>query len=450
MRKNSRYFGTDGIRGKFGEYPITPNFFLKLGYIIGKFFFQQGIEGIILGRDTRISGQILKSSMKSGILSSGLSFYDAGLMSTPAIAFLTKVSRKKIGVSISGSHNQYYDNGIKVFSKNGMKICKKVEYEIEDKIRNFSKETITCYGKSKNIKNAERKYIEFCKDFSERFDLIGLKIVLNCSNGATYKIAPCIFQELGANVISVDCKPDGMNIHHKDEEESLFELKKKVIEKKAHLGILLDGDGDRVSLVDHLGNHINGDQIIYIIVKDSISSRINSYKGGVIGTTMSNTALEKEFKKIGVPFIRSEVGEKNVLEKMKENGWIFGAESSGHVILLDQSTTSDGIIAALRILKIMIKNHTNLFRLCNEFRLMPQIFMKIKFNQINNKLILKNLMKMVQSIQKKISRDGRVIIRESGTEKLIRIMVEGNHQEDVLKIAQEIKLFSKERLNNIF
>ncbi|ARC53332.1 hypothetical protein AOQ87_01420 [Candidatus Riesia pediculischaeffi] len=408
-------------------------------------FLKKRTRGVIVGRDTRNSGQTLKSAIESGILLSGLSFYDVGLTSTPVVSFLTRISHKKIGMIISASHNRHNDNGIKVFLEDGTKIPELMEHEIENVVRCATTQEKSYFcGESKNVQNVNKKYISFCKKiFSKELSLIGMKIVLDCSNGSTYDIAPRILQELGAVVVTVGCEPSGFNVNHRNEKESLSELRRIVIEKNAHLGILLDGDGDRISMVDHLGNYINGDQIIYIIVRDAVFSNNDPYNGGVIGTLMNNSSLEKELKRIGVPFIRSKVGEKYIIQKMSEYGWKFGAESSGHIILLDHSSTSDGIIAGLQVLKIMVKNQTSLFNLCQGIKLMPQTLVNIKFDEKKGKNILNDLKKIVEETRRKLRKDERIIFRKSGTEKLIRIMIEGQHKKGILKFVHQIKNLQK-------
>ena len=344
---NRKYFGTDGIRGRVGDAPITPDFVLKLGWAAGKVLARHGSRKIIIGKDTRISGYMLESALEAGLAAAGLSASFTGPMPTPAVAYLTRTFRAEAGIVISASHNPFYDNGIKFFSIDGTKLPDEVEEAIEAEME----KEITCVdsaelGKANRIVDAAGRYIEFCKGtFPNELSLAHLKIVVDCANGATYHIAPNVFRELGAKVITIGCEPDGLNINEQVGATDVRALQARVLAEKADLGIALDGDGDRVIMVDHEGNKVDGDQILYIIAREGL--RQGQLRGGAVGTLMSNMGLELALKQLGIPFVRAKVGDRYVLEKLQEKGWRIGAENSGHVILLDKTTTGDGIVATV-------------------------------------------------------------------------------------------------------
>lgn len=433
--KSLKYFGTDGIRGRFGKKPITPEFILKLGWATGKILGKNKSRKIIIGKDTRTSSYLLESLLEAGLIAAGLSPIFTGPIPTPAISYLTKKYKADGGIMISASHNPYYDNGIKIFSIDGTKISKKIEKKIEKKI----KKNLNCViseklGKTSRIKNAKKLYINYCKKFFlKNKNLIGFKIILDCANGSTYNIAPNLFSELGAEVVKIGCDPDGLNINKNCGTVNISLLKKMVLKEKADIGIAFDGDGDRIILIDHFGNKVNGDKIIYIIVKDSFNC--GQFKGGVVGTEMSNIGLELEFKKIGIPFIRTKIGDRYIVEKLKKLGWKFGAESSGHIILFNKIKTGDGIIASLQIFNIMIKNNMTLYDLHNKIKLIPQIIKNINFSN-KNSLLFKNISNSINKFKKKYSE--RILFRKSGTEPLIRIMVESSNKDKNKKIMKSI------------
>ncbi|MCT6867995.1 MAG: phosphoglucosamine mutase, partial [Gilliamella apicola] len=336
---NRKYFGTDGIRGKVGEYPITPDFALKLGWAAGRILAKDGVKKVLIGKDTRISGYMLESALEAGFASAGVATAFTGPMPTPAIAYLTRTFRADAGVVISASHNPFYDNGIKFFSTEGKKLDDAIELEIEAQLE----KEIDCVesiqlGRASRITDAAGRYIEFCKStFDHDLSLASLKIVVDCANGATYHIAPKVLRELGADVIKIGCDPDGVNINDNCGATDIRALAKCVIDEKADLGFALDGDGDRIIMVDHKGRKIDGDLIIYIIAREAL--RQGQLKGGVVGTLMSNMGLEIALKNLGIQFVRAKVGDRYVLEKMLEKNWRLGAENSGHVLLLDKTTT---------------------------------------------------------------------------------------------------------------
>ncbi|AWH89237.1 phosphoglucosamine mutase [Limnobaculum parvum] len=438
MSGDRKYFGTDGIRGKVGDHPITPEFVLKLGWAAGKVLARHGSRKIIIGKDTRISGYMLESALEAGLAAAGLSASFTGPMPTPAVAYLTRTFRAEAGIVISASHNPYYDNGIKFFSIDGTKLPDEVEEAIEAEME----KPLTCVdsaelGKASRINDAAGRYIEFCKGgFPSELSLSELNIVVDCANGATYHIAPSVLRELGANVITIGCDPDGMNINEKCGATDVRLLQERVVAEKAHLGIAFDGDGDRVIMVDHLGNKVDGDQIMYIIARESL--RQGQLKGGAVGTLMSNIGLELALKQLGIPFTRAKVGDRYVLEKMLELGWTIGAENSGHVILLDKTTTGDGIVAALQVLAAMARNNMSLHDLCSGMKLLPQVLVNVRFVGQHDPLANETVMKVTSEVEKELEGRGRVLLRKSGTEPLIRVMVEGENDEEVLRLANRI------------
>ena len=346
--KERKYFGTDGVRGKVGQFPITPDFIMKLGWAAGRVLSQQGTKKVLIGKDTRISGYMLESALEAGLSAAGLQAAFTGPMPTPAIAYLTQTFRAEAGIVISASHNPYDDNGIKFFSAEGKKLPDEIELAIEAELE----KPLTCVesaqlGKAKRIVDAAGRYIEFCKStFPSSLSLQGIKIVLDCAHGATYHIAPSVFSELGAEVIAIGIAPNGTNINDCVGATDVKSLQKKVIDEQADLGIAFDGDGDRVIMVDHLGEKVDGDQIAYIIAAQA--HRMQKLAGGVVGTLMTNMGMEVALSRLNIPFVRAKVGDRYVMEKLLETGWRIGAENSGHVILLDKVTTGDAIVAAYK------------------------------------------------------------------------------------------------------
>lgn len=431
-----KYFGTDGIRGKVGEYPITPDFALKLGWAVGRVLAKEGIGNVLIGKDTRISGYMLESALEAGFASAGVAAAFTGPMPTPAIAYLTRTFRADAGVVISASHNPFYDNGIKFFSTEGKKLPDDVEALIEAELE----KPLVCVesdklGRASRITDAAGRYIEFCKgSFDHELSLSGLKIVVDCANGATYHIAPNVLKELGAHVIKIGCNPNGMNINEKCGATDVDALIEKVLEEKADLGFALDGDGDRIILVDHNGHKVDGDQIIYIIAREAL--RKGQLQGGVVGTLMSNMGLEIGLKELGIPFVRAKVGDRYVLEKLIENNWRFGAENSGHVLLLDKTTTGDGIIAGLQVLSAMIRNKMSLADLSCGMKLFPQVLLNVHLLGSTDPLNHQQVKDVIQEVELALADKGRLLIRKSGTEPLIRVMVEGEDKTLVTQYAQ--------------
>lgn len=431
-----KYFGTDGIRGKVGEYPITPDFALKLGWAVGRVLAKEGIGNVLIGKDTRISGYMLESALEAGFASAGVAAAFTGPMPTPAIAYLTRTFRADAGVVISASHNPFYDNGIKFFSTEGKKLPDDVEALIEAELE----KPLVCVesdklGRASRITDAAGRYIEFCKgSFDHELSLSGLKIVVDCANGATYHIAPNVLKELGAHIIKIGCNPNGMNINEKCGATDVDALIEKVLEEKADLGFALDGDGDRIILVDHNGHKVDGDQIIYIIAREAL--RKGQLQGGVVGTLMSNMGLEIGLKELGIPFVRAKVGDRYVLEKLIENDWRFGAENSGHVLLLDKTTTGDGIIAGLQVLSAMIRNKMSLADLSCGMKLFPQVLLNVHLSGSTDPLNHQQVKDVIQEVELALADKGRLLIRKSGTEPLIRVMVEGEDKTLVTQYAQ--------------
>ena len=435
---NRKYFGTDGIRGKVGEYPITPDFALKLGWAAGRVLAKDGVKKVIIGKDTRISGYMLESALEAGFASAGVAAAFTGPMPTPAIAYLTRTFRADAGVVISASHNPFYDNGIKFFSNEGRKLDDAIELEIEAQLE----KEIDCVeskqlGRASRITDAAGRYIEFCKStFDHDLSLSGLKIVVDCANGATYHIAPKVLRELGAEVIKIGCDPDGVNINENCGATDVKALTEQVINEKADLGFALDGDGDRIIMVDHKGNKIDGDLIIYIIAREAL--RQGQLKGGVVGTLMSNMGLEIALKNLGIPFVRAKVGDRYVLEMLVEKNWRLGAENSGHVLLLDKTTTGDGIVAGLQVLAAMVRNNMSLADLCSGMTMLPQILINVRFSGKDDPLTNPEVKSAIAQAEQQLGNNGRVLIRKSGTEPLIRVMVEGSNQSQVQQLAEQI------------
>ena len=435
---NRKYFGTDGIRGKVGEAPITPDFVLKLGWAAGKVLARHGSKKIIIGKDTRISGYMLESALEAGLAAAGLTAAFTGPMPTPAIAYLTRTFRAEAGIVISASHNPFDDNGIKFFSSEGTKLPDDVEEAIELEME----KPITCVesaqlGRASRIVDAAGRYIEFCTGtFPSELNLNGLKIVVDCANGATYHIAPNVLRELGATVIAIGVQPDGMNINKECGATDLKLLQQRVLAEKADIGLAYDGDGDRIMMIDHLGDKVDGDQILYIIAREAL--RQGQLRGGVVGTLMSNMGLELALKQLGIPFTRAKVGDRYVLEKMQEKGWRLGAENSGHVILLDKTTTGDGIVASLQVLTAMVRNHMSLHDLCSGMKMLPQVLVNVRFAGEHDPLQSDAVKAVTADVEKALAGRGRVLLRKSGTEPLIRVMVEGENEAQVTELANRI------------
>ena len=435
---NRKYFGTDGVRGKVGTYPITPDFALKLGWAAGKVLASQGSRTVLIGKDTRISGYMLEAALEAGLAAAGLTAAFTGPMPTPAVAYLTRTFRLEAGIVISASHNPYYDNGIKFFSSQGTKLPD----DIEEAIEAMLDQPMDCVesadlGKASRISDAAGRYIEFCKStFPAHLGLDGYKIVVDCANGATYHIAPNVLRELGAEVIEIGTDPNGININEKCGATDVKALQEKVLETKADVGLAYDGDGDRIMMVDHLGNKVDGDQILFIIAREALRS--GQLKGGVVGTLMSNMSLEIALKMLGVPFVRANVGDRYVLEKMVEHGWTLGGENSGHIIIADKNTTGDGIIASLAVLSAMVQHRLSLNELASAVKLFPQVLINVRFAGGANPLESEAVKAVAADVEKRLEGKGRILLRKSGTEPLIRVMVECEDGALAKQCAEEI------------
>ena len=435
---NRKYFGTDGVRGKVGTYPITPDFALKLGWAAGKVLASQGSRTVLIGKDTRISGYMLESALEAGLAAAGLTAAFTGPMPTPAVAYLTRTFRLEAGIVISASHNPYYDNGIKFFSAEGTKLPDHIEEAIEAMLD----QPMDCVesaelGKARRINDAAGRYIEFCKStFPAYLGLDGYKIVVDCANGATYHIAPNVLRELGAEVIEIGTDPNGININEKCGATDVKALQEKVLETKADVGLAYDGDGDRIMMVDHLGNKVDGDQILFIIAREALRS--GQLKGGVVGTLMSNMSLEIALKMLGVPFVRANVGDRYVLEKMVEHNWTLGGENSGHIIIADKNTTGDGIIASLAVLSAMVQHRLSLNELASAVKLFPQVLINVRFAGGDNPLESEAVKAVAADVEKRLEGKGRILLRKSGTEPLIRVMVECEDGVLAKQCAEEI------------
>jgi len=421
-----KYFGTDGIRGTVGQFPITPEFVLKLGWALGQALGNKG--SVVIGKDTRISGYMFESVLEAGLTAAGVNSLLVGPMPTPAIAYLTRTFRADAGIVISASHNPYHDNGIKFFSADGTKFPDHVELEIEalmeQEMTTLASDKL---GKAFRIEDATARYIEFCKaSFPNNLSLKGQKLVVDCAHGATYHIAPHVFKELGAEVIVIGNTPDGLNINLDCGATATNALSKAVVEHKADLGIAFDGDGDRVMMVDGDGSLINGDQLIWLLAKHLNNK--GELQGGVAGTLMTNMAVEVDLKKEKIEFERTKVGDRYVMQSLKQNNWKIGGESSGHVICLDYNSTGDGIVAALQVLNALKETEQTLKSFSNLHPLFPQELINVRVDDADSILEKQELKTLVSDVEQQLGDSGRVLIRKSGTEPLIRVMVEAKDE----------------------
>ena len=439
-----QFFGTDGIRGVVGQDPITPDFFIRLGFAIGSILVKNNIDkkikhpSVVIGKDTRVSGYMLESALEAGFIAAGVNVYLTGPMPTPAIAYLTKALRSQAGIVISASHNPFPDNGIKIFSEAGEKLSDAFETEVEVALNQPIKTVLPHdLGKAKRVDDAPDQYIKFCKStFPENLNLRGLKIVLDCAHGATYHVAPKIFSELGAEVITLGNEPDGFNINLDVGSTHPKTIKEATLKHKADLGIAFDGDGDRVVMIDHLGHIVDGDQLVLVIAR--ALKQKNKLKGGVVGTLMTNMAIENALNDLGVEFVRTHVGDRYVLETLLEKGWSIGGENSGHILTLDQHSTGDAIIASLQVLKSLRLLNQSLYEATKDSPLYPQVLINVvtskKIDLENNK----SIQDAIKNVESKLNDKGRVLLRPSGTEPKIRVMVEGQDLKEVQSAAELI------------
>ena len=440
------YFGTDGIRGLFGKFPITPDFVLKLGYVAGQVLVDENPNpkkkpSVVIGKDTRLSGYVIEAALQAGFNSAGVDVHMIGPLPTPAIAHLTRSFHADAGVVISASHNPYYDNGIKFFSGDGRKLSDDMQNAINEKLEgiveghaDYFQEDPARLGKHFRINDAKGRYIEFCKgSFPYQYDLSNLTIVIDCANGAGYSVGPRVLRELGANVIAIHNKPNGVNINDKCGSTYPETIQQAVVEHKADVGIALDGDGDRIVMVDENGALVDGDGILYILATKSETKAV-----GVVGTQMSNMGLQLALEAEGIPLERAKVGDRYVMQGLEANDWILGGEPSGHILCLDKSRTGDAIIAGLQILAVMAETKQTLSQLTAGFKLLPQSLVNVRLEQMQDPYDFPELVQAFDEASKSIEGRGRILIRKSGTEPLIRVMVELDNTEECDALAHKL------------
>ena len=434
-----KYFGTDGIRGRVGEFPITPEFMLRLGWAAGQAFKRDGQRNsVLIGKDTRLSGYMFESALEAGLSAAGVDVKLLGPMPTPAIAYLTRTFRASAGIVISASHNPHHDNGIKFFSPAGTKLDDALETEIE---KWLDKPIEVCgskeLGKAFRVDDAPGRYVEFCKStVPNEFSLEGLHIVLDCAHGATYHVAPKVFRELGAKISVVGGEPDGLNINLNVGSTHMESLSKAVLEKQADLGIAFDGDGDRVLMVDRDGSEVDGDELLYVIAAQRHAA--GTLKGGVVGTLMTNLGVELALREQGIDFERAKVGDRYVMERLIDRGWLLGGEGSGHMVIRDCTSTGDGIVSALQVLLAIRRAGSSLADLRQGMSKLPQKMINVRVEQRFDPLGRDDIVRAVESAEARLGGGGRVLLRASGTEPLIRVMTEGQDEAQIVKIAEEL------------
>lgn len=438
-----KYFGTDGIRGRVGTHPINAEFMLKLGWAAGRVLGAQHHNHnnkVLIGKDTRISGYMFESALQAGFSAAGVDIRLTGPMPTPAIAYLTRTLHAQAGIVISASHNPYYDNGIKFFSAQGTKLPDDIELAIEAEIEQpMHTVDSSLLGKAERVEDAAGRYIEFCKStIPAVMEFKGMKIVVDCAHGATYHVAPDVFDELGADVMRIGVQPDGLNINTGCGATHPASLQTAVLDNKADLGIALDGDGDRLIMVDHTGAVVDGDELLYIIARSRQESGNGHRQSVVVGTLMSNLGLEQALKKIGIELKRTAVGDRYVLEMLQQGGWVLGGESSGHIICLDRTSTGDGIVSALQVLAAMHKSGRTLHELKKGMSKYPQCMINVKLTRRFDIARSKSVQDAVQDAQAQLNGKGRVLLRPSGTEPLVRVMVEGTDTVQVDALAKHL------------
>ena len=445
------YFGTDGIRGKFGELPITPDFILKLGYVTGLVLIENNNNparkpSVVIGKDTRLSGYVIEGALQAGFNAAGVDVHMLGPLPTPAIAHLTRSFNADAGVVISASHNPYFDNGIKFFSGDGKKLTDEMQSAINDKLTaimdasNSDNSAImpildpARLGKNNRINDAKGRYIEFCKgSFAYQYVLDHLTVVVDCANGAGYSVAPRVMRELGANVIAINNKPDGININANCGSTHPENLQKAVLEYEADVGIALDGDGDRIVMVDEAGELVDGDGILYVLATQS-----QTKAEGVVGTLMSNMGLELALKDANIAFTRAKVGDRYVMQELEANGWILGGEPSGHILCLDKSRTGDAIIAGLQVLAVMQARGKALSDLTEGFEVLPQKLVNVRLSQMQDPFEHEELVAAFDKARATLEGRGRLLIRQSGTEPMIRVMVESDDEIECDVMANDL------------
>jgi phosphoglucosamine mutase len=440
-----KYFGTDGVRGKVGEPPITPDFVLKLGYCAGKVLSRADVApphrdrpAVLIGKDTRISGYMLEAALESGLSAAGVDTLLVGPMPTPGVAFLTRALRLSAGIMVSASHNPFEDNGIKFFSGEGTKLPDAVEHEIEAELERplVTRESAEL-GKAERVHDAEGRYIEFCKGtFAKHRTLRGLKLVVDCAHGAGYRVGPRVFQELGAEVVAIGAHPNGTNINHGCGATHASAVARAVVEHGADFGIAFDGDGDRLAMADHDGRLFDGDQLLYAIAKHRHEQ--GRLRGGVAGTLMTNFALERRLAELGIPFARAKVGDRYVVEMLHEKGWECGGENSGHILCLDCHSTGDAIISALQVLEALVAAGQTLGDFTRELTLLPQVLTNVRLGSRADVTAMPAVQAAVEAAESALAGRGRVLLRPSGTEPVIRVMVEGEDPARVRTLAESI------------
>lgn len=434
-----KYFGTDGIRGRVGDAPITPEFMLHLGWAAGQAFKRAGQRNsVLIGKDTRLSGYMFESALEAGLSAAGVDVKLLGPMPTPAIAYLTRTFRASAGIVISASHNPHHDNGIKFFSANGTKLDDALEAEIE---RWMERPIEVCdaaeLGKAFRVDDAPGRYVEFCKStVPNEFTLEGLSVVLDCAHGATYHVAPKVFRELGARVSVIGADPDGLNINKDVGSTHLDALKRAVLDRKADLGIAFDGDGDRVLMVDCDGSEVDGDELLYVIASQRQAA--GTLQGGVVGTLMTNLGVELALREQGIAFERAKVGDRYVMERLLSNGWLLGGEGSGHMVIRDCTSTGDGIVSALQVLLAVRRSGKALSELRQGMSKLPQKMINVRVDQRFDPLAREDITTAVKKAEADLGDAGRVLLRASGTEPLIRVMAEGQNAEEINRVAEEL------------
>lgn len=432
-----KYFGTDGVRGTVGQFPITPDFVLKLGWAAGKALAARGGSKILIGKDTRISGYMFESALEAGISAAGVDVRLLGPLPTPGIAYLTRTLSAQAGIVISASHNAYTDNGIKFFGPNGRKLSDALELEIECLLdEDMSVVATDQIGKVRRIDDARGRYIEFCKSTVPGLNLSGMKIVVDTANGAAYHIAPDVFEELGAEVVAMANTPDGFNINRDCGSTHPEKLQQRVLDEKADLGVALDGDADRLIMVDHTGKLVDGDQLLFVVARDRKESGADM--PGVVGTLMSNFGLELALQAQGIEFVRAKVGDRYVMEQLDQRGWLIGGESSGHLVCLDCTSTGDGTVSALQVLAALSRRDQSLADAVADVALLPQTMINVRGPSRDGFMDKAEVKAAMADVEEKLGGNGRILLRPSGTEPLVRVMIEGKDADQVASLCREL------------
>ena len=432
-----KYFGTDGVRGTVGEFPITPDFVLKLGWAAGKVLAAHGGSKILIGKDTRISGYMFESALEAGISAAGVDVRLLGPLPTPGIAYLTRTLSAQAGIVISASHNAYTDNGIKFFGADGRKLNDEIELEIERLLdEEMSVVATDQIGKVRRIDDARGRYIEFCKSTVPGLNLSGMKIVVDTANGAAYHIAPDVFEELGAEVVAMANTPDGFNINRDCGSTHPEKLQQRVLDEKADLGVALDGDADRLIMVDHTGKLVDGDQLLFVVARDRKES--GAEMPGVVGTLMSNFGLELALQAQGIEFVRAKVGDRYVMEQLDQRGWLIGGESSGHLVCLDCTSTGDGTVSALQVLAALSRRDQSLADAVADVALLPQTMINVRGPNRDGFMDKAEVKAAMAEVEEKLAGNGRILLRPSGTEPLVRVMIEGKDPDQVAALCRDL------------